>query len=71
MYRVPSLLRPAVVRKMITPALNGSMAIQHRHYAKDLKFGSESRQLMLQGVDVLADAVALTMGPKVLQFCVV
>merc|ERR1712106_984563 len=35
-----------------------------RHYAKDVKFGSEVRALMLQGVDVLADAVAVTMGPK-------
>lgn len=36
-----------------------------RHYAKDIKFGSEVRALMLQGVDVLADAVAVTLGPKV------
>merc|ERR1711962_1553677 len=35
-----------------------------RHYAKDVKFGSDVRALMLQGVDVLADAVAVTMGPK-------
>lgn len=36
-----------------------------RFYAKDVRFGSEVRALMLQGVDVLADAVAVTMGPKV------
>ena len=36
-----------------------------RNYAKDVKFGAEGRQLMLQGVDTLADAVAVTMGPKV------
>lgn len=35
-----------------------------RSYAKDVKFGPEVRALMLQGVDVLADAVAVTMGPK-------
>ncbi|XP_023175081.2 60 kDa heat shock protein homolog 2, mitochondrial [Drosophila hydei] len=35
-----------------------------RGYAKDVKFGPEVRAMMLQGVDVLADAVAVTMGPK-------
>ncbi|CAK5007259.1 unnamed protein product [Meloidogyne enterolobii] len=35
-----------------------------RGYAKDLKFGSEGRKAMLVGVDLLADAVAVTMGPK-------
>ncbi|KAH8281431.1 hypothetical protein KR054_000435 [Drosophila jambulina] len=37
---------------------------QARSYAKDVKFGPEVRAMMLQGVDVLADAVAVTMGPK-------
>lgn len=36
-----------------------------RSYAKDLKFGSEARMAMLEGVNMLADAVAVTMGPKV------
>ena len=40
-----------------------------RGYAKDLKFGGEARALMLQGVDLLADAVAVTMGPKVPRTC--
>uniref|UniRef100_A0A8C9RNL2 60 kDa heat shock protein, mitochondrial n=1 Tax=Scleropages formosus TaxID=113540 RepID=A0A8C9RNL2_SCLFO len=35
-----------------------------RTYAKDVKFGPDARALMLQGVDLLADAVAVTMGPK-------
>uniref|UniRef100_A0A1B0G074 Uncharacterized protein n=1 Tax=Glossina morsitans morsitans TaxID=37546 RepID=A0A1B0G074_GLOMM len=35
-----------------------------RGYAKDVKMGPEVRAMMLQGVDVLADAVAITMGPK-------
>lgn len=34
-------------------------------YAKDVKFGAEARSAMLVGVDILADAVAVTMGPKV------
>lgn len=36
-----------------------------RGLAKDVKFGADGRAAMLQGVDVLADAVAVTMGPKV------
>lgn len=33
-------------------------------YAKDVRFGPDVRAVMLQGVDILADAVAVTMGPK-------
>jgi chaperonin GroEL len=32
--------------------------------AKDIKFGSEARNLMLDGVNVLANAVKVTLGPK-------
>jgi chaperonin GroEL len=32
--------------------------------AKDVKFGMDARQRMLRGVDVLADAVKVTLGPK-------
>lgn len=32
--------------------------------AKELKFGGDSRHLMLQGVNLLTDAVAVTLGPK-------
>lgn len=38
--------------------------VLRRHYAKDIRFGPDVRAIMLQGVDVLADAVAVTMGPK-------
>ena len=34
--------------------------------AKDVKFGADVRAEMLKGVDVLADAVSVTMGPKVI-----
>lgn len=54
MYRLPSLLRTTASRQLAV-----------RLYAKDVRFGAEVRALMLQGVDVLADAVAVTMGPKV------
>ena len=32
--------------------------------AKDVKFGSDARTKMLRGVDILADAVKVTLGPK-------
>jgi len=41
-----------------------SSLVSNRSYAKDVKFGDEARAKMLQGVDVLADAVAVTLGPK-------
>ncbi|KAK3588175.1 hypothetical protein CHS0354_012240 [Potamilus streckersoni] len=56
MYRLPSILRPMLTRHL-APCLS-------RTYAKDIKFGNDARALMLQGVDLLADAVAVTMGPK-------
>uniref|UniRef100_A0A2K5XD77 60 kDa heat shock protein, mitochondrial n=1 Tax=Mandrillus leucophaeus TaxID=9568 RepID=A0A2K5XD77_MANLE len=48
-------MRP--VSRVLTPHLT-------RAYAKDVKFGADARALMLQGADLLADAVAVTMGPK-------
>ncbi|XP_003371438.1 putative chaperonin GroL [Trichinella spiralis] len=44
---------------------NGKLKANVRGYAaKDLRFGTEARAAMLTGVDLLADAVAVTMGPK-------
>lgn len=57
MYRLPRVLKS----QNLTPLLR-------RAYAKDVRFGPEVRGLMLQGVDILADAVAVTMGPKVLKY---
>ncbi|KAJ0966562.1 hypothetical protein J5N97_023479 [Dioscorea zingiberensis] len=43
----------------------GSRVSWSRNYAaKDIKFGVEARALMLKGVEELADAVKVTMGPK-------
>lgn len=53
MYRLPTILRGTALRQF-----------QARTYAKDVRFGTDVRALMLQGVDILADAVAVTMGPK-------
>ncbi|KFO30002.1 60 kDa heat shock protein, mitochondrial [Fukomys damarensis] len=58
MLRLPAVLRQArPVSRALAPQLT-------RAYAKDVKFGADARALMLQGVDLLADAVAVTMGPK-------
>ncbi|RMF75853.1 MAG: molecular chaperone GroEL, partial [Alphaproteobacteria bacterium] len=32
--------------------------------AKDVKFGEEARERLLKGVDILANAVKVTLGPK-------
>ena len=32
--------------------------------AKDVKFASDAREKMLRGVDILANAVKVTLGPK-------
>lgn len=54
---------PAVTRALARSAYN---QLSKRFYAaKDLKFGGDARASMLVGVDLLADAVAITMGPKV------
>ena len=32
--------------------------------AKDIKFSSDARSAMVRGVDILADTVKVTLGPK-------
>lgn len=62
MLRASRFIRPSA--RLLAGRL--SAETQRRFYAaKDLKFGPEARVAMLQGVDKLADAVAVTMGPKV------
>ena len=47
-------------------ARRGVLKTQVRTMAagKEIMFGNEGRGLMLQGVDKLADAVSVTLGPK-------
>ena len=66
MYRVQNLVRSAALSQARLAQSVNFLPACHRTYAKDVKFGAESRQQMLQGVDILADAVAVTMGPKVI-----
>ncbi|KAL0819692.1 hypothetical protein ABMA28_007752 [Loxostege sticticalis] len=55
MYRVQNIMKHGFYK---------AKYISKRSYAKDVRFGPDVRSLMLQGVDILADAVAVTMGPK-------
>lgn len=48
--------------RFVKPSAN---LVQRRFMAKDVRFGADVRAEMLKGVDVLADAVSVTMGPKV------
>jgi chaperonin GroEL len=50
---------------MVRPASKAVSQVQSRYMAKDVRFGAEVRAEMLKGVDILADAVSVTMGPKV------
>merc|ERR1719162_1433901 len=61
-----STLRPvmqpaaAVAARRVLPAV----PMGARGFAKDIRHGAEARALMLEGCNKLADAVAVTMGPK-------
>ena len=60
---------PATLAKAAAPsrvALRAATALDgRRHYAaKDVRFGADGRAAMLEGVNKLADAVAVTLGPK-------
>lgn len=70
MYRLSSVLRPLASHAMRPSTQKAVAPVFIRGYAKDIKFGAEARAMMLQGVDLLADAVAVTLGPKVRSQCI-
>ena len=59
------MLCPLASRALLRPTSYAPAVVASRSYAKDIKFGAAARKDMLVGVDLLADAVAVTMGPKV------
>ena len=66
MYRLPSVVRPLTKSaRSLVPRLSAAFSTSQNNHAKEIKFGGDAKSLMLQGVDVLADAVAVTLGPKV------
>ena len=64
MNRLSILPRLALGRSSV--ATKASSPLSTRAYAshKEIKFSNEGRAAMLKGVDVLANAVSVTLGPK-------
>lgn len=68
MYRVSSIAHS--MQRLFSPRallrVSAGISTSHQHHApKEIKFGAEARASMLQGVETLTDAVAVTLGPKV------
>ncbi|OAY64255.1 Chaperonin CPN60-2, mitochondrial [Ananas comosus] len=65
MYRVATTLASkARIAGNSSRQIGSRIAWSRNYAAKDIKFGVEARALMLKGVEELADAVKVTMGPK-------
>ncbi|KHN00995.1 chaperonin CPN60-2, mitochondrial [Glycine soja] len=65
MYRfATSLASKARIARSSTQQIGSRVTWNRNYAAKDIKFGVEARALMLKGVEELADAVKVTMGPK-------
>ncbi|KAG3289703.1 hypothetical protein H1C71_026017 [Ictidomys tridecemlineatus] len=60
------MLRLPTVLGQMRPVSRGLAPHLIRAYAKDVKFGADAQALMLQGVDLLANTVAVTKGRKVI-----
>jgi len=59
------MMRPAMSALFRPHVLSTVGVTQNRFYAaRDVRFGSEARSLLLKGVDRLADAVSVTLGPR-------
>src|ERR1700704_1267983 len=57
--RSPHLVEPAIAKGHFS-----SFRSLRNMAAKDVKFSGDARERMLQGVDILANAVKVTLGPK-------
>ncbi|KAE9612140.1 hypothetical protein Lal_00022215 [Lupinus albus] len=65
MYRfATSLASKARIARSSSKQVGSRLNWSRNYAAKDIKFGVEARALMLNGVEELADAVKVTMGPK-------
>jgi len=54
----------AMARRNNSFARSMLVATQQANFAKDIKFGTEARSQMLEGCEMLADAVQVTLGPR-------
>ncbi|KAL1832367.1 hypothetical protein DCAR_0102368 [Daucus carota subsp. sativus] len=65
MYRfAANLASKARIATSSTQQIGSRLSLSRNYAAKDIRFGIEARALMLKGVEELADAVRVTMGPK-------
>lgn len=66
MNRLSSVPRLALGRQLAIVKPSVVSFLGRRAYAshKEIKFSNEGRAAMLRGVDVLANAVSVTLGPK-------
>jgi len=71
MFRAVHFAKKAVVSTSSLKSINGMIKWKannlNRKFAtigKDIRFGSEARSLIMRGVDKIADAVQVTLGPK-------
>ncbi|CAJ2639539.1 unnamed protein product [Trifolium pratense] len=65
MYRfATSIASKARIARSNANQIGSRIAWNRNYAAKDIKFGVEARALMLKGVEDLAEAVKVTMGPK-------
>lgn len=65
MNRLSRCLKQSVSGQNVTPRLAAAFSTSQQAPAKEIKSGAEARALLMQGVDQLADTVAVTLGPKV------
>ncbi|KAI5420102.1 GDP-fucose transporter 1 [Lathyrus oleraceus] len=59
-----SLASKARIARTSTHQIGSRVAWSRNYAAKEIKFGVDARALMLKGVEELAEAVKVTMGPK-------
>ncbi|XP_068664701.1 chaperonin CPN60-2, mitochondrial-like [Aristolochia californica] len=64
MYRVAASVASKAKAASKTHQICSRLSWSRNYAAKEIKFGVEARALMLRGVEELADAVKVTMGPK-------
>src|SRR5262249_28978909 len=57
-------LRHRASFKQASSGAGGHLSGAMKMAAKDVKFSSDAREKMLRGVDILANAVRVTLGPK-------
>jgi len=65
MYRIPFVLK-STLNKSSYVSLVANCNFKNRTFAsgKDIRYGNDARNMILRGVEKIADAVAVTLGPK-------